>query len=413
MPATRATADRRRAGVGAVLLAAGAATLVGWGLWAWFTAGAPTADARTAAPLMHGSETLGAPTAANRAEPVVASAAAAAAAASVLPVAVAAPRPTQMSLDLCGVGPVSIRLPPPGAPDASFELLPRPLGQHARSEAWSRVLAALDASSADSSRAAALVLRASGLLYAEASPLAQTLPDTTPYVRQLAALAGGTRDAGVLQWALSVCQRSPRLAECQALSVRDLVALAPEDGRNWLLLAAADAGKRDEALRRAASAPGMGVIPSLTPAVEDAAPPDLPPYLLQELLVHALGVESALVDPAMFGAFHHCRTASKEQRDSCAALADVLHQRGTDLLTLGLARSIGGLHGWSPERTARAKADEALLTAQFPKFDEDQPYGCANVQRTRDYFRERATLGERATLKRRAAAAAAASAATR
>lgn len=55
-------------------------------------------------------------------------------------------------------------------------------------------------------------------------------------MRQLAALAQGTRDAGVLQWALAVCEHTPRLAECQAQSVRELVALAPKDGRNWLLL---------------------------------------------------------------------------------------------------------------------------------------------------------------------------------
>lgn len=59
-----------------------------------------------------------------------------------------------------------MRLPPPGTADASLELLPRPLGQHARAEAWPRVLAEMDGSPTERSRAAALVLRASGLLEA-------------------------------------------------------------------------------------------------------------------------------------------------------------------------------------------------------------------------------------------------------
>lgn len=389
-----------------------ATSLGGWGVWAWISAAPQTVQVPAAAITQDGAGATPASSGTPVAEGGHAGFSAADAPSPVAPpqapAAASAARPSQITLDLCGVGPVPVRLPPPGAADPSFELLPRPLGQHARAEAWARVLDAMDASPTERNRAAALVLRASGLFEAETSPLVQAMPDTTPFVRQLAALAQGTRDAGVLQWALAVCERTPRLAECQALSVRELVVLAPEDGRNWLLLAAADAAGRDEALRRAASAPVIAAMPSLTPAIEAAAAADLPPYLLQDLLVHAVGVEAAQVNSRLFSALRHCREATGERRGTCLALADALQLRGPELTELGVAAGLGKRLGWSPDRVAAAKAEQLSLMAQIPRFDMDQPYGCANVERTRDWLRERATLGERATLQRRAAAAASA-----
>lgn len=315
--------------------------------------------------------------------------------------------PAQVSVELCGVGVMPIHVPAPGTAPESFELLPRPLGRDARVEAWEQVLRVLDASAADRDRAAALVLRASGLLDAEAAlaTLGRSI-DTSAHIRQLALLGRQTRDAGVLQWALSVCERLPAAAECQAVSAHDLVHLAPEDGRHWLQLAAVDAEQRNEALRRAAQAPLMGVMPALTSAVRSAAPAGLPPYLLQELLVQAIGVQAALVDRAPYWALGYCRMASGEPRAACAALANTLEQRGPDLLSLGVSRIIGARVGWPAARVAAAEAEERRLRGQEPPLETEQPWSCRAVEAFSDWLDERDTLGERAALQRRAAKAA-------
>lgn len=321
----------------------------------------------------------------------------------------AAVRPKQMTLELCGIGRMSILLPSDEAEGARRELLPRPLGQYARAEAWDRIMSTLDASLADRERAAAMVLRASGLLDGEATAaLLARQPRTTAHVQQLATLARQTRDAGVLQWALAVCEREPALEACLALSPRDLVALAPQDGRNWLLLAAVDAGRRDEALRRAAQAPTIGSAPSLLAAIEAALPADLPPYLRHELQLQALGFELALPDPTLIVATKHCHRTAPAGDATCSLLAEALQQRGPDLLAMFVGRKMGERLGWPAARVTATKAEEARLRAQFPKAATDQPYGCAEVGRMRNYLLDRAAVGERAALQRRMTAAASA-----
>ncbi len=315
--------------------------------------------------------------------------------------------PTQVTLELCGVGRMPISLPRDSGNEARWELLPRALGQYARTEAWARIVGTLDASPVERERAAAMVLRASGLLQAEAAPatLLQR-SDTTPHVQQLATLARQTRDAGVLQWALALCEREPALEACKALTPRDLVALAPQDGRSWLLLAAADADRREEALQRAARAPAISSLPSLAAAVNSAAPASLPPYLRHELQLQALGVELALGDglPLSF-ASRHCRQPANQSQSTCAAVAQALQERGPDLLAMVIGRRMGEVQGWSAARVAAAKDEETHLQAAFPDLATDQPYGCATVGRMRDWLLDRGALGERAALQRRAATA--------
>lgn len=315
--------------------------------------------------------------------------------------------PEQLNFELCGIGPVPIRRPSAAKVAEVFELLPRPLGLDARAEAWTRVTQTLDASPADRDRAAALVLRASGLLDAEATLSTLTRrPDTAPYVRQLARLARQTRDAGVLQWALSVCERERTMPECQALSAHELVKLDPEDGRSWLLLAAADAGRRDESLRRAAMAPVMGVMPSLSQPVVSVGAAGLPPYLLQELLVQAIGVQAAMVDGALYRAIDHCRKAADgERRATCLTLADALAERGRDVVTMAVGRSIGSRSGWSAARVDASKAEERNLIERMPLQEEAQPWSCRAVETTVQWVADSDRLGERAALQMRSAKA--------
>lgn len=311
----------------------------------------------------------------------------------------------QTSLELCGIGNVPMPRRISGREAESFELLPGPLGQWARAEAWPRVLAAMQASPLERARAAALVLQASGLLDDAASPAALSARhDTVPFARQLALMAHGTRDAGVLQWALAVCAREPGLAECQTLSAADLVAMAPEDGRSWLLLAAAEPARREEAMRRVAQAPVLSSRPTLASAM--SPPPGLPPYLWLEMLVQFIGVEATFMDTSMLAVLRYCRAVGDDGRAVCLALADTLALRGSDLMSLSVARSLGQSLGWPAARLAELKLAEAQLIAQALLVHQTtQPYSCANVERVLSWVTDWGLLGEREALQRRVAAA--------
>jgi hypothetical protein len=284
------------------------------------------------------------------------------------PTGASAPAGGETVLDLCGVGPLRVKLPQAGEQPSSFELLPNALGVYARSAAWPRVLAAMESMPGDRSRAAALVLKASGLLDAEATLSQLTLPsvDVSRWQSELALLAKASSDAAVLRWALAVCLRDPTAPACQTLSRQDLVRLAPDDGSHWLAVAAtpgATTTEREAALRRAAAASRFTSMPSLAMAVDAALPPDLPGYLRQDLLVQVIGVEAAFPDDTMFNLSNHCRTASaNDRRDLCLALADRLAAQGEDLTSLAVARSIGKRLGWSDARVESMRAEESVLT---------------------------------------------------
>lgn len=309
-------------------------------------------------------------------------------------------------LQVCGVGSVRIR-DVAAARQQSLEVLPPALGLYARREAWPRVLARLDAGT-DRARATALALRASGLLDAEATiaPQAQ-LPDAAAAaaaaVRQLAVLAAGTADASVLRLALLACQSHAQTQECRALSPRDLVRLAPEDGSHWLQLAAAEPAERDAALLRAAQSARFSPTPSLVAPVDAAMPQDVPPYLRADLLLQALGVESGLLfDFAMFSALRPCASGDVP-RAVCTQLADAMAARGQSLTVLAAAESLGRRSGgWAAERSKAVVAERDALFLELLTVDADiQVHGCNAVGRRRRLLLDIAAMGERAALQQR------------
>ena len=322
--------------------------------------------------------------------------------------------PAGTRLDLCGVGPLPIRPPAKGSGPQSFEILPGPMGHLARVEAWRRVLTAMELDPSEHSRAAALVLRASGLLELEATSnfANRALQDGLPHVLELARQAAGTRDAAVLQWALSLCERAPNAVECQALSVQQLVALAPDNGRNWLLLGKAYPQRQDEALQRAAAAPVIRSLPPLWPAVQAALPAGLPPYLMLDLAVQTIGIHAGLPDSASMNVFSACQRPRAAARAACMALADALHQRGQSLITVGIGVALGKRAGWPAEKVAAAEAESSDLMQASESLLAEQPYSCDSVQRVLVWMRDTAQFGEAPTLRRMVAASAASAAFT-
>lgn len=320
---------------------------------------------------------------------------AAVSAAVLAPALTAASSPTSLSLELCGVGRVSLKLSPHGQalpPDAA---LPH-LFQHAHEAAWPQVLAALDKNPSERGRAAALVLRASGLPGA-------VHPDRTALVRQLAQMAAHSPDPAVYQWAWTLCHRAQGQPECQALSPQGWAERAPNDLRGWLLLAQDDPAARPMALQRAAQARDVVALPPLTPWVDAAIPPGLPPYLRVDLLMQAVGVEAAFTDTAYFYALKHC-VETPEARATCSALADNLAQRGSDSQSLSMARTIGRRVGWTPERVAAVEDIDKAVVQEFLPKDVTEVYSCSSVERYTAWFRDLAALGARAALQQRAAA---------
>ena len=300
-----------------------------------------------------------------------------------------------LTVELCGVGRVDVKRPEAGQRLSPDERLPH-LFEHALAAAWPQVLAALEQSPVERGRAAALALRAAGLPETDSR-------DPREFVRQLAQTAARSRDPQIYQWAWSLCTRAPEAPECRELSPQGWLDRAPDDVRGWLLLAQASAAQRDSALRRAAQAETAAPLPALIPWVDGAMPPGMPPYLRLEMLVQTVGIEAAFADRAYFFALAHCRERS-DARDICSALADNLARRGTDTFSLSMARALGRHAGWAPERIAAVDTLDQELSRLALSEDPTETYTCNSVERTTAWFRDRATLGERAALRQRIAA---------
>jgi hypothetical protein len=388
--------------------------VLGPGARRWFTGpAAPTVPAGAVAAMAPAPPAAAAASAASASAPPMALAAAvarAARAASDAP-AHAAPPGLPLSLELCGVGRVSLPEPPVGS--AGFELLPRPLGADARAAAWPRVLARLDASPALRDRAAALVLRASGLLDADASltQVPQPRADTAPALQALVELARRERDPAVMRWALQLCDRALAAPACQGLTPRDLLALAPDDAAAWLRLAQTEPAAAPEAFA-AAAAPSSRYVTSNfdLPAIVDAAfPPELPGYLRLDLAVAAIGIEMGFLSNPPIDVARRCqRLAATDQaaRSECAALATMLVERSDSLIALTVGRAIGErLQAWPAERLAAIKAEEAREQARSMGLIEGRgAYGCEGISRLRDFMVQRARTGELGALRAASAA---------
>lgn len=304
-------------------------------------------------------------------------------------------------VELCGVG----SLPSDAEPPHLFE--------HAMAAAWPRVLAAMERSPAERSRAAALVL-SHGLQRREAIRSGYMPPgDALP---ALVTLAQASPDPALLRWALSLCALPGTPAACSRLSAEAALTAAPDDVSSWAMLLETDPAQTARALRGAAGATRFSPTPSLGPWVEAATPADLPAYLRHMLLLDAQAMH-AVVDRAGSGLSSlalHCRTPSADKA-ACLALADRLEQQAPDLVSLMYARVIGQANGWPQERVQNIRRrSEAYTNAALraSTFDVNPVRGlsCADIERGRRAIREFATYGELGALRRLAAASAPAAA---
>lgn len=362
--------------------------------------------------------------------------------------------PTERTLDLCGLGRLSLSLTPPadrgrgsdnaasGAAASSASLAPVPglpgwaapaglpvaLGEQARADVWPELLRALQApGQPPRAQAAALLLRAMGVAQsgADAAPTPRRAPG-----RALAELARRARpvvrvagqppqgDATVLRWALALCSAQPKpTAECRRIGPRDLVRLAPEDSASWLSLAAdmrLPQAERLDAMRRAASAPQFTALGSALAATLDAVwPAHRPGHLRAQVLAQAQALERSLPQTEMPMVLQTCSTqalAAPVTPDSvhapCDALARQMQARGPDLDWLSAAVLLARRLDWpEAERHAWGREEAALAALQAPpEAVREQPLSCPALAWTRGRVQATAQLGELAWLRQRHAA---------
>jgi hypothetical protein len=307
-------------------------------------------------------------------------------------------------IELCGVGTLRSDREAPH------------LFEHALAAAWPRLLAAMERSPAERSRAAALVVR-HGLQVREVGRLDATLP-TEPRAA-LASMAQASPDPALLHWALGLCAFPGAPASCGGLSAEDAVRRAPEDLANWLLLVQIDPTQTVRALKGAVAATQFSPSPSLLPWVSAALPPDLPAYLRHMLLLEAHGMQMAVdgTSSGLSSLSRHCR-ASGADRAACLALAETLEQQAPDLIALMHSRVIGQGQGWPAQRVEAARARSHALTNDLIRLgvfqgQPEQLLSCASIERSEVALRELATYGELGAIRRWQAAASAPAAAPR
>jgi hypothetical protein len=222
----------------------------------------------------------------------------------------------------------------------------------------------------------------------------------------LTELAQTANDPAVYAIALSVC-RNARLSEseaCKKLSAKGWTKLDPGNASAWLEAASAAHAAHDIATENAAYAEAAkarkidGYNWSLLSYSEADMPSNLSPLERWEVAIQMIGIEAAMVSPAI--ASKHCTDANvrgEVTREQCGQLAELLVTKGGSLLDLAIGTSIGERVGWPAARVAALKEEkDALLedTNQIDELRSDTAWTCDAMSRREFRLHESLRLGE-------------------
>jgi hypothetical protein len=221
-------------------------------------------------------------------------------------------------------------------------------------------------------------------------------------------LAAGGEDPAVYALALSMCNSTlgSEAAACQSLSPQRWAQLDPDNAAPWLMIASkaqlsGDGAAEAQAFSHAAKAHKMDSynFSALTFA-EPELPPDVTPLERSYLAEEVIGVEAATWNPQYSVATRHCSTDAMHDntvRQQCDSMAQLLVNQGTNLLDLGIGKTIGAHVGWSKERVDKVVQEQHALMwailAQEPH-EETERWSCDNVNRQSAYFAKLVQLGE-------------------
>jgi hypothetical protein len=287
------------------------------------------------------------------------------------------------AVEICGVG--KVRLP---ADDAGGEQYAGALTQRAEA----RSIAALQESRDPHARAVGLMLAG---------------PEQSEPLAQLALQSG---DPALYDLALSDCARGDAAAACRQISPQTWAQLDGDNAEAWLEVAwqqrrAGDvAGERDAMQRAAAAHRFEDYAFSLLGYAESNLPADLSALERYYLEIQVIGIETASGASSHAEASKYCAKNAVSDalvREQCRAVADLLDVRGSTLLDLAIARSIGARVGWGKERVdSSAKYAEAMM-AGLERDAGAAQWSCGALAASNAYLRELSRQGEIVALRER------------
>ena len=222
-------------------------------------------------------------------------------------------------------------------------------------------------------------------------------------------LAAGSGDPAVYALALSMCSTAAADdadSACRELSLQRWAQIDPDNAVPWLLLAGKAHSRHDSATEAEAFAHAATAhkINSYSDSVYTFAEPELPqdvtPLERSYLATEVIGVEAAIGLPQYSVASQHCSTIAMQDstvQQQCRSLAELLVTKGTNLLDLGLGKTIGARAGWPSERVKDLVLEQRALMQsimqQVPS-DEDNIWTCDAVSHANAYMTQRVRLGE-------------------
>jgi len=222
-------------------------------------------------------------------------------------------------------------------------------------------------------------------------------------------LAAGAGDPAVYAMALSMCDTSATTdadSACRQLSLQRWARMDPDNAVPWLLLAGKARARHDSAAEADAfsNAATAHKIDSYSDSVFAFAEPELPqdvtPLERSYLATEVIGVEAAIRSPQYSVASQHCSSDAMQDsnvRQQCNSLAELLVTKGTNLLDLGLGKTIGARAGWPTKRVNELVQEQhALMQAivQQTPSDNDKLWTCDAVSRVNAYVVQRVQQGE-------------------
>ncbi len=222
-------------------------------------------------------------------------------------------------------------------------------------------------------------------------------------------LAAGAGDPAVYAMALSMCDTSATTdadSACRQLSLQRWARMDPDNAVPWLLLAGKARARHDsaaeaDAFSHAATAhKSDSYSDSVFAFAEPELPPDVTPLERSYLATEVIGVEAAIRSPQYSVASQHCSSDAMQDsnvRQQCNSLAELLVTKGTNLLDLGLGRTIGARAGWPTQRVNELVQEQhALMQAivQQTPSDNDKLWTCDAVSRVNAYVVQRVQQGE-------------------
>jgi hypothetical protein len=131
-------------------------------------------------------------------------------------------------------------------------------------------------------------------------------------------------------------------------------------------------------------------------------PTDLPLLSKGAVIDEVMAVENGLALPHLI-ATQHCSQADvrdANRHQVCAAVADLFHAKGTTLVDLGVAASIGERVGWPAERVSAVRDERDAFQQLQSRRLAGAAWSCASIDQTLRQLTDIGQLGEIAVVRR-------------